>query len=403
MGALTMVSPFAPITVCAADGDHVFTVTEGASPWLDRVGQWALTSVPETLKGSNPLPQGDCSSRSLDVQGKPKSITIGVQTNDVAKFKEKFTTAKETEDQIAVKNPEGVVLPYTIFALPDPPAKIDGAGVFGAGLLLLKMEGGEPAAGASPSGSAAPAASPHAVLKQPRPFELGEKTKLHLYLLIGQSNMVGRDTAGIESQPEDPNLGYLGGDDSHWFVAREPMHSGGSGIGPGITFAGDMLKAGDGIKIGLVPCAVGGTPLSRWVKGGDLYVHALKRARVAMKVGELKGVLWHQGESDSNAAELAQSYETRLVQMFRDLREDLGMADLPIVVGQLGEFVQGSYVGTVRTAIERVPASLPHVGLADSAGLKDKGDHLHFSAAAQQEFGHRYAAAMQELQKTTGS
>ena len=45
-----------------------------------------------------------------------------------------------TADTIAVKNTGGTTLDYTIFSVPNPPAKIDGTG-FGAGLILLKVEG----------------------------------------------------------------------------------------------------------------------------------------------------------------------------------------------------------------------------------------------------------------------
>lgn len=228
------------------------------------------------------------------------------------------------------------------------------------------------------------------------PFEIGEKSKLHIYLLMGQSNMVGRDTTGLETQTTDPRIGYFDG--ARWIIAIEPMR-GGSGMGPGISFAKDMLPLYPDGKIGLVPCAVGGTPLSRWVKGADLYENALSKAKKAAKSGTIEGMLWHQGESDCGKSEDAASYETRLTQMFRDFRNDLGLPDLPIVVGELGAFVQGPPAQMVKAAQRKMPDDLPHVGFADSTGLTDKGDHLHFTSASQQEFGKRYGAAMQKLQQ----
>ncbi len=159
-----------------------------------------------------------------------------------------------------------------------------------------------------------------------------------------------------------------------------------------------MLASADSKSaIGLIPCAVNGSPLSRWVKGGDLYQAAVSRAKEAASVGQLKGILWHQGESDSKNADDAKSYEVRLTQMFKDIRSDLGQPDLPIVVGQLGEFVQRRYVEIVRTALTHLPANLPRVGFADSKGLGHKGDSLHFSAEAEQELGRRYAAALKAI------
>ena len=89
--------------------------------------------------------------------------------------------------------------------------------------------------------------------------------------------------------------------------------------------------------------------------------------------------------------------------MLLDLRADLGRPNLPIVVGQLGTFVQEPYVDTVRAAIKDAARIVPNVGYADSAGLTDKGDHLHFSVASQKEMGARYAAAMQSLLSVTVS
>ena len=177
---------------------------------------------------------------------------------------------------------------------------------------------------------------------------------------------------------------------------------GGSGFGPGTFFAADMLPNYPGGKIGLVPCAVGGTPLSRWVKGADLYENALKKAKAAATYGEIDGMLWHQGESDSTKPEDATTYQARLTQMFTDFRTDLGQPDLPIVVGELGDFFKAPQSDVVKAAIRGMPQALPRVGFADSTGLGHRGDHLHFSAAAQKEFGQRYADAMETLLKAEG-
>jgi acetyl esterase/lipase len=227
------------------------------------------------------------------------------------------------------------------------------------------------------------------------------RDSFHIYLLMGQSNMVGRDTRTLASQVDNPRVLALDGE-GRWVVAREPMHVGGTGVGPGIPFAREMLKSAPNVTIGLVPCAVGGTPLRRWVKGGDLYERALSRAKTAAQAGVVKGVLWHQGESDTNKQENAETYETRLTQMFKDLRQDLALPDLPIVVGQLGDFLTPDrypYVEMVRDAIGHVPAAVPGVGYAGTKGLGHKGDSLHFSAEAEKELGARFAKAMRELQR----
>jgi hypothetical protein len=240
---------------------------------------------------------------------------------------------------------------------------------------------------------------------QPSPVKLPPKEQLHIYMLMGQSNMVGRDTHGMDSQKDDTRILALNAD-GQWVVARDPLHAPNGriapGVGPGMSFAAEMLKADPNITIGLVPCAVGGTPLKRWVKGGDLYEKAVKQGRTAAEAGVICGVLWHQGETDGDKKDAADSYQARLTKMFQDLREDLNTPGLPIVVGQLGPFLQAAkhpYVDTVKAALKAIPSATPRVGFADSDGLEHKGDELHFNAESQRTFGTRYAKAMQELQK----
>ena len=414
-----------------------FLVQDGAFPWYDRVGTWALAGVPDTLKGNSPLPQQNCSERTLETEGDPASITLAVSEKDAEKFKAQFTSAKATGETLAVVNPGGTRLPYLAFTLPHPPARISGG--YQAGFILLKS-GAEAAAapgatvaaagattGADANGTAAqngakatgadsaktnppnvgPGVVPPATVPPAAPavptaqVPLPAHDKLHIYLLMGQSNMVGRDTTTLADQVDDPHILALS-DSGSWVVAREPMSARGSGMGPGTSFAREMLKASPGITIGLVPCAVGGTPLSRWVKGADLYENAVKRAKMTALSGEICGVLWHQGESDTTSKANAESCESRLTQMFKDLREDLNQPILPIAVGQLGELLERPkypFLDNVTTALGNVVKSLPNVGLAESSGLGDKGDRLHFSAISQNEFGVRYARAMQKLEE----
>ena len=229
------------------------------------------------------------------------------------------------------------------------------------------------------------------------------KEKFHLYLLMGQSNMAGRDTRNLAAQTPDPRVLAMT-PDGKWVVAKDPIHQKDGriepGAGPGIPFALAMLKANSTDVIGLVPCAVAGTPLRRWEKGADLYKRALERAKLAAQSGVITGALWHQGESDTNKQSDAETYQARLSKMIKDLRQDLGRPDLPVVVGQIGMFLAPEkypFVDTVRASIRKVAETVPNVGYADSADLTDKGDKLHFSAEAQRQFGGRYADGMKKL------
>ena len=103
--------------------------------------------------------------------------------------------------------------------------------------------------------------------------KLPPKQHFHLYLLMGQSNMAGRGTVRDEDRSTDRRILVLNKDHT-WMPAAEPLHFDKPnivGVGPGLAFARDMkASAAEEVVIGLVPCAVGGSLLKRWQKGGDL-------------------------------------------------------------------------------------------------------------------------------------
>ena len=113
-----------------------------------------------------------------------------------------------------------------------------------------------------------------------------------------------------------------------------------------------------------------------------------------------KGILWHQGESDSGKEETAKVYSGQLDAMIASWRKDLGAPTLPFIVGQLGEFLaRGAGLATVRSALEQLPSRVSQTAFVPATGLNHKGDKIHFDAAAYREFGKRYAEAMAKLQE----
>lgn len=238
------------------------------------------------------------------------------------------------------------------------------------------------------------------------PVKLPAKEKLHLYLLIGQSNMAGRGVMDEAAQQPHPRLLKFTKENA-WAPATDPLHFDKpiAGVGLGSSFGRVMAESNPDATIGLLPCAVGGTPLSRWSKGGDLYTQALERAKLALKDGTLKGILWHQGEADSGSEQLAKSYGERLAKMVNDLRANLGAGDIPFVAGKLGEFLKRegkdgkpSLWPLVNEQIGALSKFVPNAAAVESTGLKHKGDVVHFDTPSLREFGQRYAEAMKKLQ-----
>ncbi|MEN6307360.1 MAG: sialate O-acetylesterase [Anaerohalosphaeraceae bacterium] len=231
---------------------------------------------------------------------------------------------------------------------------------------------------------------------------------LDLYLLIGQSNMAGRGKVEPQDQQADPRIFVLDSS-NEWKPAVEPLHfdKQQAGVGPGRSFGAVMAQASPGRNIGLVPCAVGGTSIRVSVPGGYdkatqtyPYDDMLKRVRIAMQAGTLKGILWHQGESDSSMG-LAGTYYPAIKTLIERLRKELNAAGVPFVIGQLGQFAGAPWDAGRRgvdTAHRMLAAQMPYCGFVSSEGLAAMEDGIHFDAAGARELGKRFAAEMIRIQ-----
>ncbi|XP_076944774.1 putative carbohydrate esterase At4g34215 [Bidens hawaiensis] len=168
-----------------------------------------------------------------------------------------------------------------------------------------------------------------------------------IFLLAGQSNMAGRGGVvndkwdGYVPPQSSPNPSILRlSADLNWQQATEPLHRDidyfrACGVGPGMAFANSLLQMHSNVGvIGLVPCAVGGTNISEWSRGGHLYNQLIRRTQAALEGGgSIKGLLWYQGESDTVSREDAEAYKRRSERFFEHVRSDLLLPTLPIIQG----------------------------------------------------------------------
>lgn len=219
---------------------------------------------------------------------------------------------------------------------------------------------------------------------------------LGIFLLMGQSNMSGRGRLDEVPVLSHPSV-HMFREDA-WVPAVEPLHTDKpemAGVGLGMSFAIKLMETSGLNAVGLVPCAVGGTPLSRWMPGADLYVNAVAVAKRALEGGTLRGVLWHQGEHDAGRQDDSASYGDRFREMIRSLRAELGDEGLPVVAGELGDFLEKrerlKFFGVVNRQLRELEHRLPGYACASAAGLVDDGGLLHFDARSLREFGERYA------------
>lgn len=229
--------------------------------------------------------------------------------------------------------------------------------------------------------------------------------KMDIYILMGQSNMAGRGPLIAEDSIAQNKKVLMFTQDFKWVAAKNPLHfdkPSVSGVGPGLSF-GLAMQANNKTKtIALVPTAVGGTSINAWTPGGYdkatkkfPWDDAEKRIIEAMKYGTIKGVIWHQGESDSNI-QSADIYLPKLVDLIKRVRALTGNENLPFIVGQLGRY--NPQYENINKQTAKLPALVPHTAIVSSIGLVDKGDHTHFDRASAIILGQRFAEKMLEVQ-----
>ncbi len=226
---------------------------------------------------------------------------------------------------------------------------------------------------------------------------------------MGQSNMAGRGEVTGKYKDESHPRVFVLNKNNDWVPAHHPLHFDKpvAAVGPGLSFAVKMANQNPGIKVGLIPCAVGGTSINSWQPGGydsatktHPYDDALLRIKLAMKSGVIKGMLWHQGESDSQP-EAANEYISKLQTLIQRVRSISNNAQLPVVVGELGRYKL--QYQNINTLLNQLPSMVTFTAVASSEGLTDKGDSTHFDSASAEKLGERYAEKMSLLQKSIPS
>ncbi len=247
----------------------------------------------------------------------------------------------------------------------------------------------------------------------------------YIFLCFGQSNMEGnakfepQDTTGdsrfqVLETVDCPNLGRTKG---NWYTAVSPLCRCRTGLTPADYFGKTMIAyLPKNIRIGVINVAIGGCKIElfdkdnyqayvasapEWMKNmvkeydGNPYARLVEMARLAQKDGVIKGILLHQGESNTNDSTWTKKVEGVYDNLMKDLK--LKPESVPLLAGELVNADQGGACASMNTIIATLPQTIPNSYVISSKGCTTISDNLHFTAEGYRKLGKRYAVEMLSL------
>ncbi len=245
----------------------------------------------------------------------------------------------------------------------------------------------------------------------------------YIFLSFGQSNMEGnakfepQDTVNVDSRlqvmeaVDCPNLGRTKG---NWYTAIPPLCRCRTGLTP-VDYFGRVMLANlpDNVRIGVINVAVGGCKIElfdkdnyesyvattpNWLKNmvkeydGNPYGRLVEMAKLAQKDGVIKGILLHQGESNTNDTLWTKKVKVVYDNLLKDLH--LKAKKVPLIAGETVNADQGGICASMNKIIATLPQTIKNTHVISSSGCTDAADNLHFDAAGYRELGKRYADKM---------
>ena len=239
--------------------------------------------------------------------------------------------------------------------------------------------------------------------------------QLALYLLVGQSNMVGK--SAVPDGFDVPQNTYTFGNDYQWHKATSPVDSDEgqvdmvsadefAGFGPALAFARSLSTKNSAQSIGLIPCAKSGSSITEWEQSLDdqsLYGSCLKRVRAASTMGTVSGILFFQGEADTIDPEqfpaldpAADAWAEKFAIFAYNFRKDIGNPGTPLVYAQLGQ--PDDLQGLPNWALvqqQQENIQIPNAKMIKTNDLPMAG--IHFRADSYVTIGERFAEALVQI------
>ena len=248
----------------------------------------------------------------------------------------------------------------------------------------------------------------------------------YIFLCFGQSNMEGaaRPEAEDTKSPgkrfllmpavDDPQRGRRMGE---WCEAAAPLCRPNTGLTPADWFGRTLIETlPDNIRVGVIHVAIGGIRIEGfmpdqiaeyvktapgWMKGmleaygNNPYERLVTLAKQAQQDGVIKGVLMHQGESNTGDPEWAQKVQSVYDHLLGDLQ--LKPEEVPLLAGEVVQANGEGQCVAMNKQIDELPKTLHTAHVVSSTGCSNGPDKLHFDAAGYRELGRRYGEKMLEL------
>ena len=246
----------------------------------------------------------------------------------------------------------------------------------------------------------------------------------YIFLCFGQSNMEGNarpEAVDLESPGsrfllmpavDFPNKGRKMGE---WCEASAPLCRPNTGLTPADWFGRTMVASTpDNIRIGVIHVAIGGIDIKgflpdsienyaknkapQWMKGmlaaydNNPYERLVTLAKKAQKDGVIKGILMHQGETNTGDPKWAGMVK----QVYENLCGDLQLKPEEVNL-YVGNIVQAGGKGVCigcKKQIDELPQTIHTSQVISSDDCSNGPDRLHFDAAGYRELGCRYGEAV---------
>lgn len=247
----------------------------------------------------------------------------------------------------------------------------------------------------------------------------------YIFLAIGQSNMEGNARPQPQDSTVDSRLQVLQAVDcdnlnrkkDNWYTAKPPLSRCRTGLTPADYFGRTLVaNLPNKVRVGIINVSVAGAKIevfdkdnyqayvnttADWLKNivkeynGNPYTRLLELAKIAQKSGVIKGILLHQGESNTGDTLWTKKVKVVYDNLMKDLK--LNPKSVPLLAG---EVVHANYNGrsaSMNKIIATLPKTIPNSYVISSADAPDGGDRLHFSAQGYRILGTHYGEKMLDL------